>query len=120
MEKIKQSLRDSKKARWIALVILSFTMFAGYLFNEIISPLKPIIDSQKDLGWDGSDFGMFFSAYGWFNVFFVMLIVVGILLDRLGIRFSTITSSLLMIIRPLIDGPTIPEPVIRLTPIVSE
>ena len=96
MEAIRNSLRDSKKARWTALTILSFTMFAGYLFNEIISPMKPMID--RLYGWDGSDFGMFFSAYGWFNVFFAMLIIVGILLDKLGIRFSTITSSLIMIL----------------------
>ncbi|MCF8299208.1 MAG: MFS transporter [Saprospiraceae bacterium] len=98
MEKIKQSLRESKRARWTALVILSFTMFAGYLFNEIISPLKPLIDKDISYGWTGSDFGMFFSAYGWFNVFFVMLIIVGYLLDRFGVRFSTLTSSLIMII----------------------
>ena len=95
MNAIATSLRDSKKARWTALGILSFTMFAGYLFNEIVSPMKPMID--RIYGWDGSDFGMFFSAYGWFNVFFVMLIIVGMLLDRLGIRFSTITSVIIMI-----------------------
>jgi MFS family permease len=49
-------------------------------------------------GWDSADYGMVTSAYGWFNVFFVMLIIVGILLDRLGIRFSTIASVLIMII----------------------
>lgn len=98
MNQITKTLRDSKKARWTALVILSFTMFAGYMFTEIISPLKPIMDASGAYGWDGSDFGMFFSAYGWFNVFFVMLLVVGYLLDRLGIRFSTISSALIMII----------------------
>ena len=94
-EAIKKTLRDSVSARWGALVILSFTMFAGYMFNEIISPMKPII--ERVYGWDGSDFGMFFSAYGWFNVFFLALILVGILLDKFGIRFSTISSVLLMI-----------------------
>ncbi len=98
MEQVKTLLRDSKKARWTALVILSFTMFAGYLFNEIISPLKPIMDASGQYGWDGSDFGMFFSAYGWFNVFFFMLLIVGYLLDKLGIRFSTISSALIMIV----------------------
>jgi len=96
MEQIKKTLRDSAGARWTALGILSFTMFAGYLFNEIISPMKPIID--RVYGWDGSDFGMFFSAYGWFNVFFLALLFVGVLLDRFGIRFSTITSVLIMVI----------------------
>lgn len=94
-ETIKKTLRDSTAARWTALVILSFTMFAGYLFNEIISPMKPII--ERVYGWDGSDFGMFFSAYGWFNVFFFALLLVGVLLDRFGIRFSTIASVLTMI-----------------------
>jgi MFS family permease len=98
MEQVKILLRDSKKARWTALLILSFTMFAGYLFNEIISPLKPIMDASGQYGWDGSDFGMFFSAYGWFNVFFFMLLIVGYLLDKLGIRFSTVSSALMMII----------------------
>lgn len=94
-EGIQKTLRDSKAARWGALGILSFTMFAGYLFNEIISPMKPII--ERVYGWDGSDFGMFFSAYGWFNVFFLALLLVGILLDKYGIRFSTIASVLIMI-----------------------
>jgi MFS family permease len=99
-EAIQKTLRDSKAARWTALGILSFTMFAGYLFNEIISPMKPII--ERVYGWDGSDFGMFFSAYGWFNVFFLALILVGILLDRFGIRFSTIASVATMIVGALL------------------
>ncbi|MCB0804558.1 MAG: MFS transporter [Bacteroidales bacterium] len=94
-EAIQKSLRESAAARWTALGILSFTMFAGYLFTEIISPMKPII--ERVYGWDGSDFGMFFSAYGWFNVFFLALIFVGILLDKFGIRFSTLASVLTMI-----------------------
>ena len=96
MNDAKLTLRDSKSMRWTMLVILSFTMFAGYLFTEVISPLKPIL--ERVYGWNSADFGMVTSAYGWFNVFFVMLIVVGILLDRLGIRFSTISSVVIMII----------------------
>ena len=94
-EQIKQSLRDSKAARWTALGILSFTMFAGYLFTEIISPLKPALESAY--GWTGSDYGTVVSAYGWFNVFFGMLIIVGIILDKMGIRFSTMASALIMV-----------------------
>ncbi len=94
-EAIKETLKDSRAARWGALGILSFTMFAGYMFNEIISPMKPII--ERVYGWDGSDFGMFFSAYGWFNVFFLGLILVGVLLDRFGIRFSTLASVIVMV-----------------------
>ncbi|NOY97284.1 MAG: major facilitator superfamily domain-containing protein 1 [Chlorobi bacterium] len=96
MNEVKKTLRDSKSTRWLMLVILSFTMFAGYLFTEIISPLKPILERVYE--WNSSDYGMVTSAYGWFNVFFVMLLIVGILLDKFGIRFSTLTSVLVMII----------------------
>lgn len=97
---IKQSLRDSKAARWTALVILSFTMFAGYMFTEIISPIKPLLESTY--GWTSSDFGTVVSAYGWFNVFFFALIFVGILLDKFGIRFSTLSSAGIMVIGALL------------------
>jgi MFS family permease len=93
---IKQTLRDSKKARWTALVILSFTMFAGYMFTEVISPLKPIM--ERTLAMNSSDYGFITSAYGIFNVFLFMLIIVGMFLDRFGVRFSTIASALIMIV----------------------
>jgi nitrate/nitrite transporter NarK len=99
-ERIKQTLRDSKAARWTALGILSFTMFAGYLFTEIISPIKPLLESTY--GWTSSDFGTVVSAYGWFNVFFFALIFVGVLLDKFGIRFSTMASAGIMVIGALI------------------
>ncbi len=92
---IKQTLRDSKKARWTALVILSFTMFAGYMFTEVISPLKPIM--ERSMGMNSVDYGFITSAYGLFNVFLFMLLIVGMVLDRFGIRFSTIASALIMI-----------------------
>lgn len=95
-EKIKQTLRDSKAARWTALGIVSFTMLCGYLFQEIISPLKPMLESQ--LGWTSSDFGIVTGAYGVLNVVLLMLIVVGILLDKLGIRFSAIAAALIMLV----------------------
>lgn len=93
---IKQTLRDSKKARWTALVILSFTMFAGYMFTEVISPLKPIM--ERTLAMNSSDYGFITSAYGIFNVFLFMLIIVGMFLDRFGVRFSTIASAFIMIV----------------------
>ena len=99
-EKIIQTLRDKKSARWAALVILSFTMFAGYMFTEIISPLKPILESAY--GWNSTDFGTVTSFYGFFNVWFFMLIIVGVLLDKFGVRFSTISSVLIMIVGGII------------------
>ncbi len=95
-EKIQETLRDSKVARWGALAIVAFTMFTGYMFTDILSPLKGLAETSE--GWTSSDFGFIQSAYGWFNVFFGMLILAGILLDKMGIRFSAIGSAAIMVI----------------------
>lgn len=95
-EAIKRTLRDSKVARWTALGIVAFTMLTGYFFTEIISPLKPLMEAE--LGWKSSDFGLFTGAYAWFNVFLVMLIVVGIILDKVGMRISAILSAIIMVV----------------------
>lgn len=100
MNSIKATLRDSKSARWTALVILSFTMFAGFIFTDIISPMKPIL--ERTYGWDSTDFGIVTSAYGIFNVFFFMLLLVGVFLDKYGIRFSSITAAIIMIVGAVI------------------
>jgi MFS family permease len=95
-EKISSSLRESAAARWTALAIVSFTMFCGYFIADAMSPLKPMLESQ--LLWDNMDYGIFTSAYGWFNVFLLMLILGGILLDKTGVRFTGILSSSIMVI----------------------
>ena len=95
MNKIVISLRESKTARWSALAIVAFTMFCGYYLENAISPIKPML--EKELGWNSSDFGVFRFAYGWLTVFAFMLIVGGILLDKLGVRLSGIASTLTMV-----------------------
>ncbi len=95
-EAIRQSLRDNKSARWGALAIISITMFAGYFLTDIISPLKPMIEEQYR--WSSTNYGLFTSAYGWFNVFFGMLIIGGIILDKMGVRFTGIMSAGIMVI----------------------
>lgn len=90
------SLRESSVARWTALAIVSFTMFCGYFLADAMSPLKPLLESQ--LLWDNIDYGIFTSAYGWFNVFLMMLIFSGILLDKTGVRFTGLLSSVVMVV----------------------
>lgn len=90
------SLRESPAARWGALAIVSFTMFCGYFIADAMSPLKPLLESQ--LLWDNMDYSIFTSAYGWFNVFLLMLILGGILLDKTGVRITGILSTSVMII----------------------
>ncbi len=96
MEKIVKTLRDSKTARWGALAVVAFTMLTGYMFQEIISPLKPMLESEY--GWTSSDFGVVTSAYGWLNVFLFMLIIVGIILDKVGVRISALSAAIIMMI----------------------
>lgn len=95
-EKITQSLRDSKGARWGALAVVSFTMLCGYYINYVISPLKPLLEEY--MGWNSTDFGLWNSAYGWFNVFLLMLIFGGFILDKMGVRFTGIGAALTMIL----------------------
>ncbi len=96
MEKIRQTLRDSKAARWSALAIVSFTMLCGYFLTDVMSPLKPMLESQ--LLWNSADYGLFTSAYGWFNVFLLMLIFGGMILDKMGVRFTGMGAAIIMVI----------------------
>jgi MFS family permease len=96
MEQIINTLRDSKKARWTALIFVSMAMFGAYFFNYALSPVKPMLESI--LGWNSSDFGIYTSSYTWFNVFLFMLIFSGIILDKMGIRFTGLAATSMMAI----------------------
>ena len=95
-EKMQQKLSDSKVARWSVLALVAFTMLTGYILTDVMSPLKPMLEEQ--LGWNSTEYGFFTSAYGWFNVFLFMLIIGGIILDKMGVRFTGLASCVLMII----------------------
>lgn len=95
-EVIRKSLRDSKTARWSALGIISITMFAGYFLTDVMSPLKPMLEAE--FGWSSTNYGIFTSAYGWLNVFLIMLILGGIILDKMGVRFTGIMASGIMVL----------------------
>jgi MFS family permease len=95
-KKMKTLLRESKTARWAALSVVAFTMLCGYLLSDILSPLQTMLETNY--GWSAGDFGTFMSAYGWFNVFLLMLIFGGILLDKFGVRITGTGASSLMVI----------------------
>ncbi len=95
-EQITTTLRDSKAARWSALAIVSITMFAGYFLTDVMSPLKPMLEQQ--FGWSSTNYGLFTSAYGWFNVFLGMLILGGIILDKMGVRFTGLMAAGIMVV----------------------
>ncbi len=95
IETVHRLLSESKKARWAALLVVSFTMFAGYYLADAMAPLQDML--QRQLGWSSTDYGWYTGAYGWFNVFFFFLIIGGIILDKMGIRFSGMTAAIVMV-----------------------
>ncbi|HOW30710.1 MAG TPA: MFS transporter [Bacteroidales bacterium] len=95
-EVIRKTLRDSKTARWTALAVVAFTMLCGYYLADVMAPLKPLLESQK--GWSSTEYGFFTSAYGWFNVFLLMLILGGIILDKMGVRFTGLMAASIMVV----------------------
>ena len=88
-------LNDKAWARWSALFIVAFTMMAAYYVNDVMAPLKGMLEGQ--LHWTSSEFGMFTGAYSFLNVFLLMLIWGGLILDRFGIRFTGILATVLMV-----------------------
>ena len=96
MQEIKKSLRDSKSARWLMLILVSFTMMCMYYLTDAMAPLQERL--QGALSWSASDYGFFTSGYGWFNVFLLMLVFSGMILDKMGVRFTGILAIGIMLI----------------------
>src|SRR3989339_730846 len=90
------NLKDSAVMRWSMLLLVALTMFAAYLASDIFSPLKTMLEQHNQ--WTSAEYGWFSSSYSLFNVFLGLLILGGIMLDRMGIRFSGITSCLFMVV----------------------
>ena len=94
-EIIQRKLNDSAFVRWTALILIALTMFFGYMFVDMMSPLQSMIEAQR--GWTPDVFGMYGSSEFIFNVF-GFLILAGIILDKMGIRFTGVLSASLMFI----------------------
>lgn len=102
---MRRTIRDSKGARWTALVLVSLTMMFGYFFTDVMSPLEPLLTAPREaggLGWSPDDYGFFSGSYGFFNVFLLLLFFGGIILDKFGIRFTGIMSTVVMFCGALI------------------
>ncbi len=95
-DRIVQKLRDSKGARWSVLLLVSLSMMSGYIISDVVAPLKTMLEQAPTL-WNSTDYGIFTSGYGWLNIFLLMLIFGGMILDRMGIRFTGTTAILIMI-----------------------
>lgn len=96
----KTTLRDSAAARWIALLLLALGMFCAYIFMDILSPIKDLM--QETRGWDSLAFGTMQGAETFLNVFVFFLIFAGIILDKMGVRFTAVLSGAVMLVGGII------------------
>ena len=87
-------LRDKAWARWTALVLLAGAMFFAYIFVDVLSPLQEYLQNTK--GWDPDAYGRFAGSETFLNVFVFFLIFAGIILDKMGVRFTAILSGSVM------------------------
>ncbi len=93
---IKKTLRDSAAMRWTALLLLALAMFCAYIFMDILSPIKDLM--QETRGWDSTAFGTMQGSEVFLNVFVFFLIFAGIILDKMGVRFTAVLSAAVMLV----------------------
>ena len=94
-------LRDKAWARWTALGLLAFAMFCSYIFMDILSPIKDLLQSTR--GWDSTAFGTMQGSETFLNVFIFFLIFAGIILDKMGVRFTAVLSGAVMLVGACIN-----------------
>lgn len=94
-------LRDKAWARWTALALLALAMFCSYIFMDILSPIKNLM--QSEAGWDSTAFGTMQGSETFLNVFIFFLIFAGIILDKMGVRFTALLSGVVMVIGGIIN-----------------
>mgnify|MGYP003480869089 FL=1 len=99
-EEIRKTLRDSAAMRWTALLLLALAMFCAYIFVDILSPIKDLMLTQR--GWDSTAFGTMQGSETFLNVFVFFLIFAGIILDKMGVRFTAVLSGAVMLFGALI------------------
>ena len=97
---IQKTLRDSSAMRWTALLLLATAMFCSYIFMDILSPIKDLMETTR--GWDSTAFGTMQGSEVFLNVFVFFLIFAGIILDKMGVRFTAVLSGIVMLVGAII------------------
>ena len=95
------NLNDKAWARWTALGLLALAMFCSYIFMDILSPIKDLLQSTR--GWDSTAFGTMQGSETFLNVFIFFLIFAGIILDKMGVRFTALLSGAVMLVGATIN-----------------
>ena len=92
-ETLCRTLRDSAAMRWTALVLVALMMFFGYMFVDVMSPIQALMESQR--GWTPDIFGTYAASEYILNVC-GFLIIAGVILDKMGVRFTGELSASMM------------------------
>jgi len=98
---VNTTLRDSASMRWLALALLAGAMFCSYIFMDVLSPIKNLLQSTR--GWDSTAFGTMQGSETFLNVFIFFLIFAGIILDKMGVRFTAVLSGAVMLVGATIN-----------------
>ena len=104
---IQKTLRDSAAMRWTALLLLALAMFCSYIFMDILSPIKDLM--QQTRGWDSTAFGTMQGSEVFLNVFVFFLIFAGIILDKMGVRFTAVLSGAVMLVGAIVKWYAVSE-----------
>ncbi len=89
-------------ARWIVLVLLSMAMFGNYYAYDAIAPLADLL--QKSLGFTDTQLGTLNAIYSLPNI--IMVLLGGILVDRIGTRLATLIFTGICLVGVLITAAT--------------
>ena len=92
----------SNLLRWIVLLFISLAMFGNYYIYDSISPLADLLKSQ--LGFSDANIGLLNAIYSFPNI--IMVLVGGIIIDRIGTRKSVLIFTLLLMLGAIITAVT--------------
>ena len=110
-EKAPKRVENNLSIRWLVLILLAMGTFFCFVFGDILSPVKSLLETAK--GWDSRAFGTYAGALSFVNVFFFFLIFAGIILDKMGARFTLIIAGMILITGAVINWYAVTEAFIR-------
>ena len=106
-DQLQKKLSDSPAWRWTALLLLALANFCSYIFMDILSPIKDLMQSTR--GWDSTAFGTMQGSETFLTVFVFFLIFAGIILDKMGVRFTAVLSGAVMLVGAIINWYAVTE-----------
>lgn len=88
--------------RWMALLLVSLGMLGNYYIYDSISPVADLLKIQ--LGFSDSNIGLLNAIYSFPNI--IMVLVGGLIIDRIGTRTSVLIFTALIMIGSIITAAT--------------